>query len=183
MSRQKTGSAAHGFSAEDVARIDSWIIEIAAKHLGGVVREEAHGEWRVGDDRRLVVHQNGCWHDFLADKTSHGTLSLLAHLLRDDVEAALRTARAWLAQHNGDGQLGGDSGGDENQVGEDAEAIATDDAWRKAHVQTLWQCAEVIDGTPAEPYEALAVTPSRRARRREAAATHEACQIGRARAG
>jgi hypothetical protein len=43
MPRQKTGSASHGFSAEDVARIDSWIIEIAAKQLGSVAPEEANG--------------------------------------------------------------------------------------------------------------------------------------------
>ena len=70
MSRQKTGSAAHGFSAEDVARIDSWIVEIAAKQLGGVAPEEANAEWRVGNNRRLVIHRNGCWHDYVDEDWS-----------------------------------------------------------------------------------------------------------------
>ena len=35
---------------------------------------------------------------------------------------------------------------------EDAEAIAADDAWRAAYVETLWRCAVAIDGTPVEAY-------------------------------
>jgi len=79
MSRQKTGSAAHGFSAEDVARIDSWILEIAAKQLGGVAPEEANGGWRVGDNRRLVIHRNGCWHDYVGGRlvTARSACSLI----------------------------------------------------------------------------------------------------------
>ena len=150
MSRQKTGSAAHGFSAEDVARIDSWILEIAAKQLGGVAPEEANGGWRVGDNRRLVIHRNGCWHDYVDEKTGHGALSLLAYLHHDDAEAALETAQAWLAQHKGDGQLGRANGDGEDE--EDAEAIAADDAWRAAYIETLWQYAVAIGGTPAEDY-------------------------------
>src|SRR5580693_5976111 len=125
---QKTGSASHGFSAEDEARIDSWIVEIAAKQLGGVAPEEANGEWRVGDNRRLVIHRNGCWHDYVDEKTGHGALSLLAYLHHDDAEAALEAAQAWLAQHKGDGQLGRANGDGEDE--EEAEAIAADDAWR-----------------------------------------------------
>jgi hypothetical protein len=141
----------HGLSAEDASRLDSWTIEIAGKHLGAA-NEEANGEWRVGDNRRVIIHRNGCWHDFLAEKTGHGALSLLTHLHHDDAEAGLEAARAWLAQHEGEGQLGRASGEDEDEDGEDAEARAANDAWRAAYVETLSQCAVAIGGTPAEAY-------------------------------
>jgi hypothetical protein len=149
MPRKKTAADGHELSAEDSSRLDSWTIEIAARDLGAV-NEEAKGEWRVGDNRRLVIHRNGCWHDFLAEKTGHGALSLLTHLHPDDAGAGLDAAKAWLAQHEGDGQLGRGSDDDEDE--EDAEALAADDAWRTAYVETLLLRAEVIGNTPVEAY-------------------------------
>ena len=151
MPHKKAAAAAHGLSAEEVTCLDSWSIEIAAKDLGDV-NEEANGEWRVGGNRRLVIHRNGCWHDFLHEKTGHGALSLLTHLHHGDAQAALEVAQAWLTQHKGDGELGRASGDDEDDNGEDAQAIAADDAWHIAYVDTFWRRAEAIDGTPAEAY-------------------------------
>ena len=128
MSRQKTGSAAHGFSAEDVARIDSWIVEIAAKHLGGVAPEEANAEWRVGNNRRLVIHRNGCWHDFVDETTGHGALSLLAHLHHDDADAALEAAQGLAGPTQG--RRAARPRRWRRRGRRDAEAIAADDAWR-----------------------------------------------------
>jgi Protein of unknown function (DUF3631)/Toprim domain len=151
MPRQKTAAGAFGLSAEDTARLDTWLVEIAHKHFGEV-RQEANGGWRAGDSQALVLHRNACWHDFRVGESGHGALSLLARLHHDNGETALKVARDWLTRHGGDGQLGravGDSGlGDE----EDAEATAVDNAWRTAFVETLWECAGPIGGTPAEAY-------------------------------
>jgi hypothetical protein len=151
MPRQKTAAGAFGLSAEDTARLDTWLVEIADKHLGEV-RPEASGGWRAGDSQALVIHRNACWHDFRVGETGHGGLSLLAHLHPDHAETALKAARDWLARHSGDGQLGrtgSDDGlGDERET----EATAVDAAWRTAFVETLWGRAEPIDGTPAEAY-------------------------------
>jgi hypothetical protein len=149
MPRKKTAADGHGLSAEDASRLDSWAIEIASKHLGAVNRE-AKGEWRAGDNRRLVIHRNGYWHDYLAEKTGHGALSLLTHLHHNDAEAGLDAAKVWLAQHEGNGQLNRAS--DDDDYEEDGEAVSADDAWRTAYVETLLQRAQVIGGTPAEAY-------------------------------
>jgi hypothetical protein len=151
MPRQKTAAGPFGLSAEDTVRLDTWLVEIADKHLGEA-RPEASGGWRAGDSQALVIHRNACWHDFRAGETGHGGLSLLAHLHSDDRETALEAAREWLARHTGDGQLGR-ADWDSGLRGEkDAEATAVHDAWRTAFVETLWGCAGPIDGTPAVAY-------------------------------
>jgi Protein of unknown function (DUF3631) len=151
MPHQKTAAGSFGLSAEDSARLDTWIVEIADKHIGDI-HQEANGGWRFGASHALVLRRNACWHDFRLGESGHGALSLLAHLHHDDGETALKAAKDWLVRHNGDGQLGrpgSNSGlGDE----EDAEATTVDDAWRTALVETLWGCAGPIDGTPAEAY-------------------------------
>jgi Protein of unknown function (DUF3631)/Toprim domain len=137
-------------SAEDTARLNTWLVEIADKHLGPI-HQEANGAWRFGDSHALVLHRNGCWHDFRSGDSGHGALSLLVHLHRDEGETALKVARDWLATHSGDGQLGRDEG-DDDRRNEKAETTAADDAWRSSYVETLWECAGPIDGTPAEAY-------------------------------
>jgi hypothetical protein len=150
MPRQKTAAGACGLSAEDTARLDTWLVEIADKYLGDV-HQEANGGWRAGDSHALVLRRDACWHDFRPGETGHGGLSLLVHLHRDDAEASLKVARDWLARHSGDGQLGRGSDSALGAAG-DAEATAVDDAWRTAFVEALWGCAGPIDGTPAEAY-------------------------------
>jgi hypothetical protein len=135
-----------GLSAADLARLDTWIVDIA-EELRGPAQDAGNGDWRVGDGRALVIHRDGCWHDFSADKSAYGALSLLVHLHHGDGQAALKAAKAWLAGHSGDGRL---SRADEDE--DDAEAEAVDDAWRTAYVETLWQCAEAIDARPAQAY-------------------------------
>jgi hypothetical protein len=150
MPRQKTAAGAFGLSAEDTARLDSWLIEIADKHLGPI-HQEANGAWRFGDSHALLLHRNGCWHDFRTGDSGHGALSLLVHLHRHDGETALKVARDWLATHSRDGQLGRDEG-DDDRGNEKAETTAADDAWRSTYVETLWGCAGPIGGTSAEAY-------------------------------
>jgi hypothetical protein len=136
-----------GFSAADVGRLNSWMIEIA-EDARGEKYEESGGDWRFGPNRALIVHANGCWHDFSADKGGHCALSLLAHLHGGD-EAGATAATAWLSNHTGDGRLGRVDGKDDEA---DAEAIAADDAHRIAYVEALWNRAEPIAGTPGESY-------------------------------
>jgi hypothetical protein len=149
MPRMKTAAAAHGLSAEGAPWLDRRAIEIAAKHLGAG-NEEPNGERRAGDNCGLVIYRNGCWHDFLNEKTGHGALSLFALLHHDDAEAGLEAARDRLAQHGGDKQLGRANGDDEDR--EDVEAIAADYAWSTAYVDTLQRCAKAIGDTPAGDY-------------------------------
>jgi hypothetical protein len=91
MPREKTAAAAHGLSAKGAPLLDRPAIEIAAKHLGAG-NEEPNGERRVGGNCGLVIHRNGCWHDFLNEKTGHGALSLFALLHHGDAETGLEVA-------------------------------------------------------------------------------------------
>jgi hypothetical protein len=148
MHSKKSTAGAHGISAGDLARLDTWTVEIAANYLG-TVSKEANGDHRAGPNRALIVHPNGCWHDFAADKSGHGALSLLVHLIGGDEQSVADAARTWLSQHEGDGGLGRANGDDEE---EGAEEIAADDAQRTAYVETLWTHAGPIADTPGEDY-------------------------------
>ena len=149
MRQHKSSNNAHsGLSAADSARLDTWTVDIA-EQLRGPAHQDTDG-FRVGDDRALIIHHNGCWFDFAAGTGGHGALGLLAHLHRDDRQAALEAAKNWLASHSDDGRLGR-TGGDDEEI-EDTEAMAADDAQRTTYVETLWRCAEESKDTPAETY-------------------------------
>ncbi len=90
-------------TAADLARLDSWMTELAAQ-VQGAGREEASGDWRFGSNDALVIHPHGFWHNFAGGDSGHGALSLLAHLHGGE-EAGTRVAVAWLAQHAGKGVL------------------------------------------------------------------------------
>ena len=81
MPRQKNAAGACGLSAEDAARLDTRLVEIADKHLGPV-HPETNGAWRFGDSHALVLHRNGCWHDFRSGDSGHGALSRRVHFAR-----------------------------------------------------------------------------------------------------
>ena len=51
-------------SAADSARLDSWMVDIAADELGSVT--ESGDDYRVGANRSLVIHRTGAFHDFSA---------------------------------------------------------------------------------------------------------------------
>jgi hypothetical protein len=128
-------------SADDIARLDTFACELAAQ-VHGDGREEASGDWRFGRNDALVLHPNGYWHDFASGNGGHGAVKLLAHLHGSD-EAAANVARAWLAQHAGDGRLGRDFDADED----DAKRSLVD-AERTAYIKALWARAAPIADIP-----------------------------------
>ena len=115
-------------SAADSARLDSWMVDIAADELGSVT--ESGDDYRVGANRSLVIHRTGAFHDFSAGISGRGGLKLLQHVRKLDHEQALGAAREWLADHAGYGRLvlSSDS--------EDA-AQAGDDQQRQTFIDTL----------------------------------------------
>jgi hypothetical protein len=123
------------FSATDIARLNSWALEIAGAARGEM--RGGSGEWRFGANQALVLHQGGWFYDFSAGRGGQGALALLAHL-HDGAEAGETAARAWLAKHIGDGKLGRSEGddGDRDQAADDAERIA--------YVKGLWGYAQPL---------------------------------------
>jgi putative DNA primase/helicase len=130
-----------GLSAADVARLDTWTLELAAQ-VHGDGREEASGDWRFCADDHLVLHPGRYWHDFRASKGGHGALCLLAHL-HGSAEAAANVARAWLAQHFGDGRLGRDAPSDDDEA---KQSLV--DAEQTAFIKALWPRAAPIADIP-----------------------------------
>ena len=142
-SKSTSPHAQPGLPAADVARLDTWSIEIAEAMLGAA-QQQASGDYRIGANRALVIHPNGCWHDFSASKGGYGALELLVHLRGGICQLALETAHEWLSTHECDGRLGGVNGDDEGE--------GADDAQRVAYIETLWNRADPIAGTPGESY-------------------------------
>ena len=121
----KKTSAPPKITAEDAARLDTWMTELAAS-AHGAGREEASGDWRFGSSDALVLHPNGFWHDFAGADGGCGALSLLAHLHGGE-EAGARVAQAWLDEHAGMGRFApGDAAEDEDATASllDAENTA-----------------------------------------------------------
>ena len=131
-------------SAAESARLDSWMVDIAADELGRVT--ESGDDYRVGANRSLVIHRTGAFHDFSAGTGGRGGVKLLQHVRKLDHEQALGAAREWLADHAGYGRLIPSSDG------EDA-AQAGDDAQRQAFIDTLWAAATpAASSTTAKAY-------------------------------
>jgi putative DNA primase/helicase len=127
-------------SAAEIARLNSWILEIATAARGEM--REGSGEWRFGANQALVLHSGGWFYDFAAGKGGQDALDLLTHLHGGDGSDA---ARAWLSQHAGDGRLGRAREDDED------EAQSADDAERVAYVTALWERAQPLS-PPAFQY-------------------------------
>jgi hypothetical protein len=124
-----------GFLAADLARLDSWMPEICTTARGEM--RGGGGEWRFGANQALVLHSGGWFFDFVPYKGGQGAIALFAHLHGGD-EAGQAAARAWLAKHPGDGQLGRSSGDEE-----DGDQAA-DDVERIAYVKALWDYAQPL---------------------------------------
>ncbi len=84
----KKASAPPKITAEDVARLDTWMTELAAS-VHGAGREEASGDWRFGSNDALVLHP-----------TASGMISLGWRRLRR-AEPARASARWRGGRHPG----------------------------------------------------------------------------------
>ena len=128
-------------SATDLARLDTWTVEIAAQARGDG-REEASGGWRFGRKGSLALHRNTAWYDFEASVGGCGALSLLVHFHGGE-QVGADAARAWLNLHAGDGCLGRDGADDEARD----EAQLIDDTQHQAYIDALWARAQPLAKT------------------------------------
>jgi hypothetical protein len=85
--------------ATDLARLNTWIVEIAGKARGMPISTSA-GDWRFGSSgSALCVYANGQYHDFSGGARAHGwnALQLIEHL-HPNTDAPT-WARNWRAGH------------------------------------------------------------------------------------
>jgi hypothetical protein len=94
----------------------------------------------------LIIHPGALFYDFAAGAGGRGALALIELLHNCDAAAASKLARAWLAEHPGEGRLAHESNDDEEM------ARGADDAQRIAEIETLWEHRQAVANTPAEIY-------------------------------
>ena len=130
-------------SAAELARLDSYMVEIAAGARGIAIPDGA-GNYRFGSNSGgLCVYASGQFHDFSGGARAHGynALQLIQHLYPN--EDAIAWARDWLARHPGNGSFVAGEG----ELPDDfAEVEAT------AYVESLYNGAALIDDTPGYTY-------------------------------
>ena len=132
--------AAHPLSSTALARLDSWMLVIAAEALGKAVLDGS-GNWRFGRRGGVCVYKNGQFHIFNGNAHGHSPLQLIEALYPN--EDPIAWAGAFLAQHPGDGPFVPH----EAEPGDDfAEVAAT------AYVGALYNGAALIDDTPGYTY-------------------------------
>lgn len=142
--RAKKAAPRVSLSPAEVERLISWMLTIADETLGNQ-HEEGDGSFRFGENRALVIHPGGFFHNFAAGRGGTGGVELLAMLHGLSVDAAVGKARDWLCLHEGAGNLKGES--------EDQEARqASGDAERSAFIHGLWTGTVDIAGTPGWTY-------------------------------
>jgi hypothetical protein len=130
-------------SAGEHARLNSYILEIAAEAHGTPITD-ASGNTRFGSTRSaLVVYANGQYHDFSGGAREHGfnALQLIQHLYPN--EDAIAWAHDWLAKHPGNGSF---TASESESVDDFAEVEAT------AYIESLYNGAQPIAGTPGYTY-------------------------------
>ena len=94
-----------GLSAAEIARLDTWMVEIAEDARGTAAKETGDG-FRLGSKGSLSIGRNAIFYDFEAGKGGKGACSLIRHLHGCDANAAVERARDWLGRNAGTGRLG-----------------------------------------------------------------------------
>ena len=125
----------------EIVRLNTWAVELA-EEARGTVHDAGKGDWRIGDGRSLIVHPGALFYDFAAGAGGRGALALIKLLHNCDEAAASKLARAWLADHSGEGRLAHEPDDDEDM------ARAADDAQRIAEIETLWEHRQPLENTP-----------------------------------
>ena len=129
----------------EIVRLDTWSVELAVE-ARGTAHDAGKGDWRIGESRSLIIHPGAFYFDFAAGAGGRGALILIKFLHNCDETAAGKLARAWLADHPGEGRLSHELADDEDM------ARAADDAQRIAEIETLWEHRQPIGNTAAEIY-------------------------------
>ena len=99
----------------EIVRLNTWAVEIA-EEARGTVHDAGKGDWRIGDGRSLIVHPGALFYDFAAGAGGRGALALIKLLHNCDEAAASKLARAWLADHPGEGRLAHEPDDDEDRL-------------------------------------------------------------------
>ena len=142
-------------SADEHARLDTWMMEIADAELGHA-KTSGNG-FRAGHSSGLAIHSNGTFHDFRNGGHGRGGLALLCHLRELDHGQGVIAAREWLSEHIGHGKLRPSS--------DDADSQADNDTQRQAYIETVWNGAlPLAPGQAAMTYlndsRALVIAPT-----------------------
>jgi hypothetical protein len=128
-------------SAADHVRLNTYMVEIASAARGTAIADSS-GNYRFGSSRSgLCVYANGQFHDFSANAHGFNAIQLIQHLYPN--EDATSWARAWLAQHPGDGAF---VPGEAPPPDDFAEATAM------SFIDNLYSGAPLVNGTPGYVY-------------------------------
>jgi hypothetical protein len=114
------GSGSPPLSAAEVARLDSWLLDIARGARGS--ERAAGGSWRFGSKGAFVLHPDGSFFDFSAGAGGRGGLTLIRHLHLDAEPVAW--ARAWLGEHEGSGKFSPTEANDDTEADDHADRVA-----------------------------------------------------------
>ena len=135
-------TSANKFSAEEHARLDSYMLIIAGEARGHH-KHDGSGKHTFGSKGAYCVYADGQYHDFSSSGPTahgHGALAQIRHLYPDVDSVAW--ARAFLAAHPGAGDFV--PGADTNTKGS-----AEEDAERLAYITALYAGAALLtEDTP-----------------------------------
>lgn len=136
------------FLAEDHARLQSWVLDIAAALLNAAWRDEGPERVYTQSGGLSINRERGCWYRHARGIGSYSAVSLIQHLQQCDRGAAIEWARLFLAAHPGTGSCGTiDEDGDDEEI-ESSTAAAVS----AARGQAFLDRAQAIDGTAGETY-------------------------------
>jgi hypothetical protein len=132
-------------SPGDVARLQTWHLEIAATILHDVVHRDEGADRRYPDHGGLVIHRkSGAWYCHADGEGGYSTVRLIMCMTGCTADEATKWARRWAETHPGRGSCDGvDDDDDDDGAGRHASAVRCR--------EILAQAIEVI-GTPGETY-------------------------------
>jgi hypothetical protein len=132
-------------SADDYARLRTWILEIAEALLPGTQRQDRGGDWRFSHAGGLsIAKRSGVWFSHAEGKGGYSAVGLIALLRPCDWAEAEQWAAAWLANHPGTGSCdAGDDDDDASQAAREANS---------ARAKEIIQAMAAAEDTVAETY-------------------------------
>ena len=117
-------------SPKNEERLDTFAVEVAEERFGAF-EEEGEGDWRLFSNRSILIHPGAIVFNFATQSCSRGVLEMLQREAGMTSAEAMKFARKWLAEHEGEGRL------DPDDLNEElAEKREREDARRTAEIQT-----------------------------------------------